>query len=160
MDVQTIDQNYAQLQQQGRQTMQLIQTLAGKLQAAATAGDQNAREWQLDLKEIALAVRDEEGQTSTLLGSIHAMVDNHVQQAATAPTPPPNYQQPSFQEPSYQQQGYQQQGYQQPYPAQAGYPGGGGGGGMLQRFLGGGFGRAIATGAGFGIGDEIIQSIF
>lgn len=139
MDVETIDQNYAQLQQQGRQTMQLIQALANKLQAAAAGGDQNAREWQLDLKEIALAVRDEEGQTSTLLGSIHSMIDNHVQQVTTATTPPP--------------------GYQQPYPMQAGYPGGGGGG-MLQRFLGGGFGRAIATGAGFGIGDEIIQNIF
>jgi hypothetical protein len=140
MNAEIIDQNYAQLQQQGRQTMQLIQTLANKLQAAAAAGDQNAREWQLDLKEIALAVRDEEGQTSTLLGSIHAMIDNHVQQVTipTAPSP----------------------GYQQPYPMQASYPGGGGGGGMLQRFLGGGFGRAVATGAGFGIGDEIIQSIF
>ncbi|MGB6161717.1 MAG: hypothetical protein WCF33_04245 [Pseudonocardiaceae bacterium] len=144
MDAQTIDQNYAQLQQQGQQTMQLIQTLASKLQAAAAAGDHNAREWQLDLKEIALAVRDEEGQTSTLLSSIHAMVDNHVQQVATAP-------------PSYQPN-YQQSSYQQPYSAPAGYPGGGGG--MLQRFLGGGFGRAIATGAGFGIGDEIIQNIF
>lgn len=158
MDVQTIDQNYAQLQQQGRQTMQLIQTLASKLQAAAAAGDQNAREWQLDLKEVALAVRDEEGQTSTLLGSIHAMVDNHVQQVAAAPAP--SYQQPSYQEPSYQQPSFQQPNYQQPYPAQGGYPSDGGGGGMLQRFLGGGFGRAIATGAGFGIGDEIIQSIF
>jgi hypothetical protein len=141
MDAETIDRNYAQLQQQGRQTMQLIQTLANKLQAASAAGDQNAREWQLDLKEIALAVRDEEGQTSTLLGSIHAMVDNHVQQITTSAAPPP--------------------GYQQPYPMQTGYPGGsGGGGGMLQRFLGGGIGRAIATGAGFGIGDQIIQDIF
>lgn len=138
MDADTIDQNYAQLQQQGRQTMQLIQTLANKLQAASTAGDQNAREWQLDLKEIALAVRDEEGQTSTLLSSIHAMVDNHVQQTTTSAAPPP--------------------GYQQPYPMQTGYPGGSGG--MLQRFLSGGFGRAITTGAGFGIGDQIIQDIF
>ena len=154
MDAHTIDQDYAQLQRQSQQTMQLIQTLASKLQAAAAAGDQNAREWQLDLKEIALAVRDEEGQTSTLLSSIHAMIDNHVQQAAA-----PSYQQPEYQQPAYQQPNYQQPTYQQPYPAPAGYPGGGGGG-MLQRFLGGGFGRAIATGAGFGIGDEIIQSIF
>lgn len=33
-------------------------------------------------------------------------------------------------------------------------------GGMLQQFLGGGFGRAIVTGAGFGIGDDIINKIF
>jgi len=31
---------------------------------------------------------------------------------------------------------------------------------MLQRFLGGGFGRAIATGAGFGIGDDLINHLF
>ena len=38
MDPQTVDQNYAQLQQRGRQTAALIPTLAGQLQAAA-AGD-------------------------------------------------------------------------------------------------------------------------
>ncbi len=31
---------------------------------------------------------------------------------------------------------------------------------MLSRFMGGNFGRAIAMGAGFGIGDDIINSIF
>jgi hypothetical protein len=31
---------------------------------------------------------------------------------------------------------------------------------MLQQFLGGGLGRAIVTGAGFGIGDDIIKNIF
>jgi hypothetical protein len=60
MDAQTVDQDYAQLQQQAQQTTALIQTLAGKLQAAA-AGDTNAREWMLDLKEIALGVQQEEG---------------------------------------------------------------------------------------------------
>jgi hypothetical protein len=136
-----VDQNYAQLQQQGQQTAALIQTLAGKLQAAAAAGDMNAREWMLDLKEVALGVQQEEGQVSLLLQSIHSMVDNHVQSSG---------------QPGYQQQGYQQpqQGYQQ------GGMMGGGGGGMLQSFLGGGFGRAIVTGAGFGIGDDIINKIF
>ncbi len=94
MDPQTVDQNYAQLQQQGQQTAALIQTLAGKLQAAAAAGDMNAREWMLDLKEVALGVQQEEGQVSLLLQSIHSMVDNHVQSTG--------------------QPGYQQQGYQQP----------------------------------------------
>jgi hypothetical protein len=126
VDPETVDQNYAQLQQQGQQTSALTQTLAGKLQAAAAAGDANAREWMLDLKEITLGVQQEEGQVSLLLQSIHTMVDNHVQAAP----PPPQYQQ------------------------------GMGGGGTLQRFLGGGFGRAIATGAGFGIGDDLINKIF
>ena len=147
MDPQTVDQNYAQLQQQGQQTASLLQTLAGKLQAAAAAGDTNAREWMLDLKEIALGVQQEEGQVSLLLQSIHSMVDNHVQSTG---------------QPGYQQQGYQQPGYQQGGMGGMGGMGMGGmgGGGMLQSFLGGGFGRAIMTGAGFGIGDDIINKIF
>jgi hypothetical protein len=92
----------------------------------------------LDLKEIALGVQQEEGQTSLLPQSVHSMVDNHVQTAV-----PPQYQQPQYQQPQYQQPQYQQQG-----------------GGTLQRFLGGGFGRAIVTGAGFGIGDDLINKIF
>jgi hypothetical protein len=35
-----------------------------------------------------------------------------------------------------------------------------GAGGMLQRFLGGGFGRATVAGAGFGIGDDLTNAIF
>ena len=148
MDPETVDQNYAQLQQQAQQTVAQIQTLAGKLQSAAAAGDQNAREWMLDLKEIALGIQQEQGQVSLLLQSIHSMVDNHVQTMGQ-----PGYQQPGYQ-PGYQSQyqpGYQQPGYQQ-YQQ--------GSGGMLQQFLGGGFGRAIVTGAGFGIGDDIIKAIF
>jgi hypothetical protein len=150
VDPQTVDQNYAQLQQQGQRTESLIQTLAGKLQTAAAAGDTNAREWMLDLREITLGVQQEEGQVSLLLQSIHSMVDNHVQS-----TGQPGYQQQGYQQPQYQQQGYQQ-GYQQPQYQQGGM----GGGGMLQSFLGGGFGRAIVSGAGFGIGDDIINKIF
>ena len=151
MDPETIDQNYAQLQQQGQQTAALIQALAGKLQAAAAAGDSNAREWMLDLKEITLGVQQEEGQVSLLLQSIHSMVDNHVQ----ANTVPPEYQQ----QPQYQQQPPQYQQQPPQYQQQPQYQQGGGMGG-LQRFLGGGFGRAIVTGAGFGIGDDLINKIF
>jgi hypothetical protein len=142
VDPETVDQNYAQLQQQAQQTAAQIQALASKLQAAAAAGDPNAREWMLDLKEITLGVQQEQGQVSLLLQSIHSMVNNHVQMV-----PQPQYQQPGYQ----QQPGYS--GYQQPQYQQ-------GSGGMLQQFLGGGFGRAIMTGAGFGIGDDIIREIF
>jgi hypothetical protein len=138
VDPETVDENYAQLQQQAQQTAAQIQTLASKLQAAAAAGDPNAREWMLDLKEITLGVQQEQGQVSLLLQSIHSMVNNHVQTMA----------QPQYQQPGYQQPGYQQPQYQQ------------GSGGMLQQFLSGGFGRAIVTGAGFGIGDDIINKIF
>ena len=148
MDAETVDQNYAQLQQESQKTSQLIQDLAGKLQAAATAGDTNAREWLLDLKEVTLAVQQEEGQASLLLQSIHSMVDNHVQQAAVV--------QPQFQQPQYQQPQYQQA----PMMGGMGGMGMGRGGGMLGRFLGGGMGQAMMMGAGFGIGDDIINSIF
>ena len=155
MDPETVDQNYAQLQQQAQQTVAQIQALAGKLQSAAAAGDPNAREWMLDLKEIALGIQQEQGQVSLLLQSIHSMVDNHVQAMGQPGYQQAGYQQPGYQQggyqPQYQQPGYQQQGYQQ-YQQ--------GSGGMLQQFLGGGFGRAIMTGAGFGIGDDIINAIF
>jgi hypothetical protein len=153
VDPETIDQNYAQLQQQAQQTAALIQTLAGKLQTAAAAGDPNAREWTLDLKEITLGIQQEQGQVSLLLQSIHSMVDNHVQATAQPGYQQPGYQQQGYQQPGYQQGGYQQSGYQQPQYQQ-------GSGGMLQQFLGGGFGRAIVSGAGFGIGDDIINKIF
>jgi hypothetical protein len=152
VDPETVDQNYAQLQQQAQQTAAQIQALAGKLQAAAAAGDPNAREWMLDLKEITLGVQQEQGQVSLLLQSIHSMVDNHVQTMGQPQYQQAQYQQPGYQPPQYQQPGYQQPGYQPQYQQ--------GPGGMLQKFLGGGFGRAIVTGAGFGIGDDIIRSIF
>jgi hypothetical protein len=154
VDPETVDQNYAQLQQQAQQTAAQIQTLASKLQAAAAAGDPNAREWMLDLKEITLGVQQEQGQVSLLLQSIHSMVNNHVQTTGQPGYQQPGYQQGGYQQqPQYQQPGYQQGGYQQPQYQQ-------GSGGMLQQFLGGGFGRAIMTGAGFGIGDDIINKIF
>ena len=148
MDPETVDQNYAQLQQVAQQTAGQIQALAAKLQAAAAAGDPNAREWMLDLKEITLGVQQEQGQVSLLLQSIHSMVNNHVQAMAQPQYQQSGYQQPQYQQPQYQQPQYQQSQYQQ------------GSGGMLQQFLSGGFGRAIVTGAGFGIGDDIINKIF
>ncbi len=146
MDTETVDRQFNALRQQAQQTGTLMQTLAGKLSAAAAAGDPNAREWALDLKEIALAVRDEQSTTTELLQAIHALVDNHVAAEPPAYYPPPaQYAQPQQYQPQYQPQ------YQQPAPA---------GGGTLQRFLGGRFGQAIVTGAGIGIGDDIVNSIF
>lgn len=155
MDVQTVDQQYATLQQQSQQTAALIQALAGKLSAAAAAGDTNAREWQLDLKEIALAIRDEESATGSVFQSIHALVANHVQSTEPQYQPPAPQYQPQYQQPvpQYQPQ-YQQPAYVEPQyqPQQSG--------GTLQRFLGGNFGQSIVRGAGFGIGDDIVNSIF
>jgi len=148
VDTDTVDRQFSALQQQAEQTASLIATLAGKLSAAAAGGDPNAREWGLDLKEIALAVRDEQSTTTELLQAIHALIDNHVS-AAPAPAPPT---QPAYYPPpaEYSQPPQYQPSYQQ--PAQ--------GGGTLQRFLGGRFGQAMVTGAGIGIGDDLVNSIF
>jgi hypothetical protein len=145
MDIQTIDNQYGQLQNQAQQTVGELQTLAQKLQAAAQAGDQNAREWFLDLKSIALAIQAEQNQVANLLGALHNFAANQVQpQAAPWGGQPQGYPQQN-----YPQQGYPPQGYPQQ-----------GGGGILGELFNSGFGRAIVTGAGFGIGDDLINKIF
>ncbi|MGE4483056.1 hypothetical protein [Acidocella sp.] len=135
MDIQTIDNQYNQLQAQARQTVMELQTMAQKLQTAAQAGDQNAREWFLDLKSIALAIQAEQNQVSNLLQALHGFVANQAQQPQASPW-----------------------GNPQGYPAQPAYPQQAGG--MLGGFLNSGFGRALEMGAGFGIGEEIIDRIF
>jgi len=145
MDVQTIDNQYSQLHSQAQQTISELQVLAGKLQAAAAAGDQNAREWLLDLKSVAIAIQSEQNQVSNLLQAVHNFVDNQNQAMMQ---PQQNWNQP----PMPMQGGYPQQGYGGGYPQQ--------GGGMLGGLLNSGFGRAIMTGAGFGIGDDLINKIF
>ena len=157
MDVQTIDTAYGQLQTQSQQTVQELKDLAAKLQNASQAGNPDAREWLLDLRSIALAIQAEQNQVSNLLQALHGFVENQSQalQASVPQTvPPPNWQQTPYpqQNPqNYPQQGYPQQGYQG-----GGYPQQGGFGG----FFNSGFGRAILTGAGFGIGDDLINKIF
>lgn len=153
MDVQTIDQQYAQLQTQAQQTVGELSSLADKLRTAAQSGNQDAREWMLDLKEIALAMQAEQNQVAALLQALHGFVANQATQAAApaqspwgAPPQPSGYPQ----QPPYPQQGYPQQGYPQQ----------GSGGGMLGNFLNSGFGRAIEMGAGFGLGDDLISGIF
>ncbi len=140
MDVQTIDQQYAQLQGQSQQTVQALQTLGNKLQAAAQGGDQQAREWMLDLRELALSFRSEQDQVSNLLQALHAYVANQSQIAAAPPTSGGQWGAPSYPP------------QQAVAPPQVG--------GMFGNFLQSGFGRAIETGAGFGIGDELINKLF
>ncbi len=152
MDVQTIDNQYQQLQSQAQQTVQELKDLAAKLQTASQSGNQDAREWLLDLKEVALAIQAEQNQVANLLQALHGFVANQSQQMSSVPqTQPPQMQQPWG---APQPQGYPPQ----PYPQQQGYPQQGGG--LLGGFMNSGFGRAIAMGAGFGIGDDIINSIF
>ena len=136
MDIQTIDQQYAQLQSASQQVYQELKDLAGKLQTEAANGNQNAREWVLDLKETALAIQSQQQQTMNLLQAIHGYVANQ-NQAYTAAYG------------GYSQPGFLSAGTQPPQQA-------GGLGGFLQS----GFGRAVVTGLGFGLGDDLINKIF
>lgn len=136
MDIQTIDQQYTQLQSASQQVYQEIRDLAAKLQAEAANGNQSAREWMLDLKEIALAIQSQQQQTMNLLQAIHGFVANQNQVYSNA-------------YPSYSQPGFVPAGSQQPQQT-------GGLGGFLQS----GFGRAVVTGLGFGLGDDLINKIF
>lgn len=161
MDVQAIDQEYSQLQTQARQTAGTLGALAEKLRTAAQSGNQDAREWMLDLKEIALAMQAEQNQVGALLQALHGFVANQAPQAApqsspwgNAPAQPWGGQQ---QAPGYPPPGPYGQQPPGPYAQQ---PQAGGSGGMLGSFLNSGFGRAIEMGAGFGLGDDLINGIF
>lgn len=145
MDIVTIDSQYEQLQSQAQATIADLRTLVGKLQAAAQAGNQDAREWLLDLKSVALSIQAEQNQVGFLLQALHGFIANQV---PPVPQPPPSgpWGQPSAAPPM------PMAGYTQPQQ--------GGMGGMLGGFLNSGFGRAIEMGAGFGIGDDLIKKIF
>lgn len=138
MDVDTIDQEYQQLEQESQQLTSTIQEFATKLQTASTAGDAQAKEWILDLKGIALQIQQEQIQMQALLQALHGFAVNTIQQAPQA--------QQNF---APQQQAVAQQPQ---------------GGGLMSRFTGGGFGQAmtqgIGMGAGFGIADGVISSLF
>lgn len=147
MDVQAIDQEYQQLQTQAQGTMQELSALADKLQTAVKAGNQDAREWLIDLKSVAVAMQAEQNQVGMLLQALHGFVAN---QAAVMQPPAAPQSGPWAQQQPMAPQGYQP-GYGQQQP---------GFGNMLGGFLNSGFGRAIEMGAGFGIGDDLINKIF
>ncbi len=149
MDIQTVDQCWQQVQAQDQTINQSLQALAGKLQTAAAAGNADAREWLLDLRELALGFQGQQQQAALLLQAIHTMLQNEHAQLQQAP------------QAAYPQQAYPQAGYpQQAYP-QGGYPQQGGGMmGALGGLLNSGFGRALEMGAGFGLGEDLINKIF
>ena len=146
MDIQTIDQQYQQLQGEAQQVGQQLQALAGKLQTASQGGNQDAREWLLDLREVALGVQTEQQQMSQVLQAIHAMWQNQAQQMQAMP---------AATQPGYMPQGMMAQNAAMPMQQQ-----GGGIMGALDGFLNSGFGRAMEMGAGMGLGDDLINKIF
>jgi hypothetical protein len=142
MDVATIDQQYAQLQSASQQVYQELKDLAAKLQTESAGGNQQAREWMLDLKEIALAIQSQQQQTANLLQAIHGFIANQNQAYGGYPAQPAYPAQPGCAQPGFLAPGSQ--------PQQGGL------GGFLQS----GFGRAVVTGLGFGLGDDLINKIF
>jgi hypothetical protein len=150
MDLQTIDQSYQQLQAQDQTIAQELQALAGKLQTAVQGGNTDAREWLLDLREVALAVQAQQQQMNQLLQAIHAMWQN--QQVQQDPMQPMS----AASQPGYLPQGMGQGGMASAY----GRPASGGLMGTLSGFLGSGFGQAMEMGAGIGLGEDLINKIF
>ena len=141
MDIATVEQQYNQLQQEAQGVMQ---SLAGKLKTAADGGNQDAREWLLDLKELTLDIQTEQQQVMNVMQAMHLAVQNDIS--------------------SMQGQGGQwQPGYYPQTPQsmpQQGYAPQQRGGGFLSSLEHSGFGQALMMGAGLGIGDELINSIF
>lgn len=142
MDLMTIDQNYQQLQSQSQALAQSFQALAGKLGKEADGGNQQARAWLLDLREIAVNLRDHESQMASLLQSLHAYFSIAQNSSPGGPGAYPAQAAP-----------YPQGGFA-PAAGQGGFTG------MLGGLLNSGFGRAMEMGAGFAIGDDLINSIF
>lgn len=135
MDIQTIDQQYQMVQNQNQQVVVALQQLASQMQTAAQGGDNNARGWLLDLKQVALTIQGQQQQTALLLQAIHNMWQT--QQTQYAPPPYANNA---------------PMGYAQPQS--------GGIMGALDGFLNSGFGRAMEMGAGIGLGEDLINKIF
>ena len=151
MDTQTVDEEFAKLQTEFQDVAKTVQTLAEKLQAAASSGDANATGWLADLKQVASDIDDEQTQAKVLLLAVHGLISNVAQADAT--DHPPLYA--PGQEPAPQQQ--QQPSYQQRGPMMGGPMMGGG---MMGGYFGGGFARAMEMGAGIGLGQTLISSIF
>jgi hypothetical protein len=156
MDTQTIDQEYEKLQTEFRDVAQTVQGLAEKMQAAEKAGDGNATEWLADLKQIAEDISDEQTQANALLQAIHQFITNIARaQSDASPEKPPLFA------PGHEPQEEQEQGYQRGGPFGGGMLGGGMlGGPMMGGYFGGGFARAMEMGAGIGLAQSLIGSIF
>ena len=157
MDTRTIDQEYEKLQGEFADVAKTVQGLAEKMQAAEKAGDANATAWLTDLKQIAQDVSDEQTQATVLLQALHGFISNTAL-AQAEPEKPPLYA------PGRQPQDDEQS--QQPASRQGGgvlggiLGGGMLGGPMLGGYAGGGFARAMEMGAGIGLGQSLISTLF
>ncbi len=109
-------------------------------------GNTDAREWLLDLRELAMNIQQEQQQVMAVMQAVHTAAQND---PLSRVQPYAQQQNPGWQ-PGYQ--GILQQGFAQSQQQ--------GDGGFLSEFMNSGFGRAIEMGAGFGIGDDLINKLF
>jgi hypothetical protein len=130
MDYQTAESQAVQLQNQANQVGQQLRQLADKLQAKIS-DPVLARELMLDLREVAIAVQQQNQSALMIIQQmaqyIHALESNLATQA----------------QPAFQPRGWAAQ----PYPSASG--------GFMGN-LASGFG----LGAGFGLGEDLVNDIF
>ena len=138
MDLPTIDPPYNQLQQPAHHSAQALQPLGSNMQTASQTGDMQAREWSLDLRELALSFQAEQQQVTNLLQQLHAALTN----AASNQQPVAAAQSPYDAQPPVQVVGQAQDN------------------GFFSNILNSGFARSVEAGAGFSIGNDLIKEIF
>ena len=86
MDFSNAQNQVTQVEQQSQALIQNIQSLAQKLKAAAP-DDTTGREWAMDLREIALSVRNENQMLETLVGQMGQYIQTLEAQLQTHPNP-------------------------------------------------------------------------
>lgn len=130
MDYQSAESQAIQLQQQANQVTQRLKDVADKLQAKIP--DPNlSRELMLDLREVAIAMQQQNQSAVAIIQQMAQYI--HALESNLASVP---------------QAGFQPRGwYTQPYPSNSG--------GFWGNVTSG-----LGLGAGFGIGESIVDDIF
>ncbi len=124
MDYATAQKQIADSQKLAQDTLGKIQSFAEKLTPAAPDAS-TARDWGMDLKEVALAIQQQNQQTLMVLQQMGQYIQTLEGELQTHPTT------------QLQQRGW------------------GGGGGFLSNLTSG-----LAMGAGFGVADDLVGSLF
>jgi hypothetical protein len=142
LDYQTAESQAVQLQQQANQVSQKLKELADRLQAKVT-DPTLSRELMLDLREAAIAIQQQNQSSLMLIQQmaqyIHALESNL---AAVQPQVP------------MQPRGWAAQPWGAPnYPTYQAYPT------ATSGFMGN-LASGLGLGAGFGLGEDLVDSIF
>jgi hypothetical protein len=145
LDYQTAENQAVQLQQQANLVSQKLKELADKLQTQV-ADPNLSRELMLDLREAAMAMQQQNQSALMLIQQmaqyIHTLESNLAVMQPQAPIQPRGWAaQPWGAPPSYQA-----------YPSQA-YPS------ATSGFMGN-LASGLGLGAGFGLGEDLVDSIF